>query len=215
MTILSSQDVEAQVRPETGTGGPVAGLDIHYNIDPTTDVSSPVGMVDIKLDEKSLVQAEKKTGVTRTPKKGHAPTVSESMTNKQRHSDDMYASMFDKKGLSARVGLAGGPNYRKALSPAPVGPLARVRQRRLLELRRTFDQIAAMKNKKVAVNAENLPQEVMRKMVKEAFAKGEKTTPFGSIAQAAKRVGLKPSKKERQWALFVNPELIPSGWAMD
>jgi hypothetical protein len=224
MSSLTAKDVESVVGPQLGVTGPVAGFGIQYEIAGDTKVSSPTVGVELKLNEKSLAHAEKMSGVTRTPKTG-TPSMAPSSPAAQRQekSDNMYAKMFDKKGLSPsvskgmspRVGFGSRPDYRAAFG---INPLMRVKQRRLLELRKTFDQIAAKKKKSVAVNLESLPQEAIRKIVLDALARGDRMTPLGSLARAMKLAGMKPKvmgPKKRQWALFCNPEMVPSGWATD
>ena len=225
MSNVSKQDVEGIVGPDLGVAGTVSGLDIHYDIKGDTKVSGSTLAVEIKLDEKSLERAEKVTGVTRTPKLGSEAVPASAPASQRRvQSDNAYASMFDKKGLSSKVGLSSRRDYRSVMTATSMSPLARVRRRRMLELRRTFDQIAALKNKTVAVNVESLPQAALKKIVEDATTRGDTLTPVGSLSHAMKLAGITPKEakalkkntpKNRQWALFVDPNLVPTGWAMD
>ncbi len=225
MSGVTSKDIEGIVGPDTGVAGHVAGLGVHYDISKTDPkVSGQNVEVALNLNEKSLQRAEKNTGVTRTPKPGaHKPAAAMSAASKKgEKADDAYAGMFDKRRLSSRVGMSARPNYRAAMTTPGVGPLARVKNRRMYQLRRAFDQIAAHKNKTALVKTENLPQEALKKIVMAAIQKGETMTPVGSLSRAMKLAGIKPknalekqTQKKRQWALFVDPNLIPTGWAMD
>ena len=224
MTKVSSTEVEGLVSSQLVIpGGAGAGMGIHYDIVGDTDVSSPTAGIQVKLNEKSLERAEKMTGATRTPKPESRAAPS-AVSKKQEQSDNKYVGMFDKRGLSYGTRFGPRPDYRSTLSSSAASPLARVRQRRLLELRRTFDQIAAAKTKSIPISAERLPQETLKKMVEDAVKRGDQMTPIGSLSRAMKLAGVtpkelgakpKPAQKKRQWALFFNPEMIPSGWATD
>ncbi len=223
MTKVTSKEVEGLVGPDLAVpGGAAVGMGIHYDIVGDTNVTSSTAGVQVKLDEKSLERAEKMTGVTRTPKPGKQ-RIPEAAAKKQEQTDDKYVGMFDKKGLKYGTRSGPRPNYRSAMSSSAASPLSRVKQRRLLELRRTFDQIAAAKTKSIPISAERLPQETLRKMVQDAIKRGDQMTPIGSLEKAMKLAGItqkdldnkKKPQKKRQWALFFNPEMIPSGWATD
>ncbi|MFA4995073.1 MAG: hypothetical protein WC521_07215 [Bdellovibrionales bacterium] len=225
MAVITSTEMESIVGPQLGViGGAATGLDIHYKVDGNTDISSSTIPVNVKLSEKSLINAEKKTGVTRTPKpNSQAMSPTSAIAKRQAQSDDKFAGMFSKRGLSPRMGFTPRPDYRAALAAPAVGPLAR-NQRRLLALRKTFDQIAARQKKAVPLSAESLPQDILKRMVEEAIRRGDKMTPVGSLSHAMKVAGISPkelggnknnTQKKRNWALFFNPEMIPSGWAMD
>jgi hypothetical protein len=210
MTKVSSTEVQGMVGPELAvTGGAANGLGIHYDIVGDTDVSSPTAGVEIKLNEKSLQNAEKQTGVTRTPKPGpQAMSSSSPAAKRQEQGDNKYASLFNKRGLSHTVGFGPRPDYRSTLSPSAASPLARVQKRQLQKLRKMFDEVAARKTKKVAINAESLPQETHKQMVMDAITRGDQMTPIGSLDQAMKKAGMQ-SKGLRQaynrWAQALFP----------
>ncbi|MFA5041199.1 MAG: hypothetical protein WC464_06165 [Bdellovibrionales bacterium] len=218
MSGISATDIEGIVGPDTGIAGHVAGLDIHYDIskaDPKISGSSVV--VDLNLNEGSLKRAEKVTGVSRTPKHGPKSTVSAATAKHGEKADNAYAGMFSKRGLLSAVGLGARPNYRAIMNSTPIGPLARVKQRRMLQLRRAFDQIAAAKTKTVAVNPENLPKAAIKKIVEAAINNGSTMTPVGSVARAMKLAGVAPKggmknvkAKKRDWAM-----LFPNGYIME
>jgi hypothetical protein len=235
MSKVSATDMQDIVGSQLGIAGPVSGFGIHYKITGDTNVTSATPAVEVELDEKSLEKAEKKSGVTRTPKASHGMDSSSPAGKRQEQGDNMYANMFDKKkltsavekGLSSRVGFVSRSNYRSAIGSPQINPLMRVKQRRMLQLRKTFDQIAARKKKSVPVNAESLPKATLTKMIEAALSTGARMTPIGSLEHAMKLAGYEPKgeakkslqqqnkQKKRQWALFVDPHMIPTGWAMD
>jgi len=208
MTKVSSTEVEGLVGSQLVIpGGDAAGMGIHYDIVGDTDVSSPTAGVQVKLNEKSLERAEAKTGVTRTPKPGDKVAPS-AVSKKQEQVDNKYAGMFDKRGLSNKIGFSPHPDYRSTLSSNAASPLARVRQRRLLELRRTFDQIAAAKTKSIPISAERLPQEALKKIVEDAIKRGDQMTPVGSLDRAMKMAGMQNKglkKAYDRWAHALFP----------
>ncbi len=256
MTTVDRQTLQEMMGPQA-VSGPIAGMGVHYNVGANASVSSSATAVTLELDEKSLKDAEAKTGVSRSPspspKKGTVPAKAIEHANK---GEDRYASLVGKSGKQDTIIKAMSKNFgsrrldhRTAMtSTASKNPLLRsLNRRRLLELRKTFNQIASAKTKTAIVNAENMPQMALKKMVDRALSQGLNKTPIGEIADAMKKVGYDPSEslqkglaqqaldndlnttlkkgaganlkpetqKKRQWALFMNPELIPSGWAMD
>ena len=211
--------------------GPVAGLGVHFDKPNPDDVKldSSTPSVDLKVNEGSLKRAENITGVSHTPVHGSKAEVPLSLAlTQQKKGDDKFVSMISgnklqsavERGMSSRERFGSRPNYRAHMSQSemPKGPLARIQQRRKLELRRTFNSIAARKKKTVALNADSLPSSMLKKMVEKAINTGLAVTPIGALPQAIKKAGIAPKaapQKKRQWALFYNPEMIPSGWAMD
>jgi hypothetical protein len=180
------------------SSGP-AGFGIHYEVAGGANIDQVMN-VDIKLNEHSLLNARvnSETGknkqvaqtLEQTPK---ASGSIASIAGQQAAVDNRYLSMFSNRGLSASRELPtpswGGrrPDYRTALSAK--NPLLRIRQRRLLQLRKTFDEIACAKKKSVAINPESLPKHVLAKMVEAAISRGDQNTPLGPTPKAAKAVG--------------------------
>ncbi|MCL2474234.1 MAG: hypothetical protein FWF23_04980, partial [Alphaproteobacteria bacterium] len=179
---------------EFSVKGPATGYGIEYKMENTVTAGSSGVTATAKLDEKSLSKAALKTGLLVSPLL---------MANGARR-----------------------PNY------SILGMTLSKNRRRLLKLRDTFNKIAACKQKIAAVAYENLPEESKRRMIRNAINRGETNTKFGDMERSLKVAGMSPEnlpsghkarkkysakkkKKERQWALFVNPELIPSGWATD
>ena len=203
MTTVDRQTLQEMMGPQA-VSGPIAGMGVHYNVGANASVSSSATAVTLELDEKSLKDAEAKTGVSRSPspspKKGTVPAKAIEHANK---GEDRYASMVAKSGKQETITNAMSGNYgsrrldhRTAMtSTASKNPLLRsLNRRHLRELRETFNLIATTKTKTATVNAENMPQTALKKMVDRARSQGLNKTPIGDIADAMKKVGYDPSE---------------------
>lgn len=183
-----------------------AGFGISYEVENGAHIDAGGGAVEVKLDEQSLARAraQNEGGVNKEVAKTLAPKPSRSLNaihGQQEKTDNRYQALFDKRNLSsiADRGLSpayGGhrPDYRAL---AAKSPLLRIRQRHLLQLRKTFDEIAQYRKKTVAVHPENLPRRAQEKLIEVALNKGEKNTVLGSLPHAGKAVGYNPKEWNR------------------
>ena len=238
MSIIAAEILKEAIGPVAS--GP-AGFGVNYKIENDANIDASTTGVTAKLDETSLTSARaqnesginKQVAATLDPKIQHQSNQMTSMMSRNEQSDSRYGSLFSKRGLETSVNrsltptprFGARPSNHRTVMPQNVlskNPALRIKQRHLLRLRRTFDEIAGQKSKTVAINPQNLPKQAMAKMVNAALEKGLEMTPLGPIVQAAKLAGLMPkmgakaapAPKKRQWAM-INPELIPSGWATD
>jgi|GEM_PF-3245394 hypothetical protein len=225
---MSNNDLQAAqdaLGAQQAISGPIAGFGVHSVVESADFSDKPVAT--LKVDEASVARAEAASGADKLP--SSVPKASGAMakaTNYQNKADAQYAGMFKgarladvDRALSRGPNFGSRPNYNAAFAAQPKGPLARFReQRRLMTLRRTFDQIRNQPRKSVAVNPESLSQAALKHMAEAAIAAGKQMTPAGSLVQTMKLAGMKPKAagpKKRQWALFFNPEMVPSGYATD
>jgi len=226
---MSNNDLQAAqdaLGAQQAISGPIAGFGVHSVVESADFSDKPVAT--LKVDEASVARAEAASGADKLP--SSVPKASGAMakaTDRQNKADAQYGAMFSKgarsadadRALSRGPSFGSRPNYNAAFAAQPKGPLARFReQRRLMTLRRTFDQIRSQPKKYVAVNPESLSQAALKHMAEAALANGRLMTPAGSLAKTMKLAGMKPkaaAPKKRQWALFFNPEMVPSGYATD
>ncbi|MGB9152317.1 MAG: hypothetical protein WCD70_04430 [Alphaproteobacteria bacterium] len=190
--------------------GPVAsgpaGFGVNYEVAGGANIVGNSCAVEVKLNEQSLTSAQtqleggenKEVAKTLAPPKASGSLAT--IAGNQGKADSKYLSMFASAGMSSNAerGMAPGPrgqthrhDYRSAM--AAKNPLLRIRQRQLLQLRKTFDEISALKKKSVVINAENLPQHLLGKMAEAAISKGIQTSALGPAAKIAKAAGYNPA----------------------
>ena len=230
MTEVTAEEVKPMVQLGVA-GGPAVGFGIKHNIE-SVKIGESGASVTTKLDEKSLENAEQRTGIFRSPHLRTPKSKSmDNLSNGEAKNDSTYASFFSKPQLKNSSQMimsdpngnntARYPNYKSLVCPSK-GPLARVKNRRhMFKLRDTFNSIAKNSKQTTTIKFENLPQEVKRRLAKMELNKGNQDTKFGDNEKSLKVAGIKPEtlpkehnvnkkKKERQWAK-INTELIPSG----
>ena len=161
------------------------GWNINFDIRQGTEIRADGNVAHAQLNEQSLdsarAQAEggrnKEVAASLKPPELKNSTALTFIESQRAKTDARYQSLFTKRKLPP-------PNYRASLTPGAnaKNPLMRMRQRQLLQLRKTFDEIAAWKNRAIALNPEMLPQQVKEKIVQSSLEKGEQNTPFGHAA---------------------------------
>ena len=212
--LLDAEILKAVLGPQAA--GP-AGFGINYEVDGGANIEANGGAAEVKLNEQSLAQAraQNEGGVNKEVAKTLAPQPkdSKSMTaikTRQEKTDFRYEALFNKRTISGamvnKITTAHGhhPNYRAALTPK--NPLLRIRQRHLLQLRQTFDEIAQFRKKTVAVHPDMLSQQTRDKMIEVAASKGEHHTPVGAVPHYLQ----KGAYNAREWSKW-GPSLMGGG----
>ena len=198
-----------------------AGFDIAFRVKDSAEINAGSNTAVVELDTKSLDAARARNeGGSNKPIAemiSAKPTIGSAMTfaeNQQSKADTGYQKLFTKRGMGSLAdqsvspmpqGMARRRDHRNVLSNINAlskNPLMRMRVRTMLQLRKTFDQIAAHKKKAVPINPEALPQTAKEKIFETAVANGQKNTPFGHIPSplaAAKATGKLVGEFEK-WA---------------
>jgi len=181
------------------------GWNINFDIKQGAEIRADGGVAQTELNEQSLAAARtraesgpnKEVAASLKPRQPQGSSALGFIESQREKVDARYQSLFTKRKLPT-------PNYRASLAPNAVAknPLMRIRQRQLLQLRKTFDEIAAWKNRAVALNPELLPQQIKEKIVQSSLEKGEKNTPFGHIhtpGGVAKTLGKTAINAWKKW----------------
>lgn len=188
-------------------GGGLAGLNVHYDIDPNATMTRPDGtaIATGKINEASVANAKKTIGLAPTgpAPKNAGPTVARA-NDLSAQADNKNMAMLQKvAGPTPRASGRRVLNYSIYFGKQELqlrkGPQARARQRQLLTLRRSIDQAAAQNKKQIVLkpNPAKIPRSMLRQIIAADIAKGAHMTLLGPIVAAAKEVGLALKKDDR------------------
>lgn len=208
MTVIDKDSVKATLGAQQSVDGNIAGFGVFHELQGDVNLSSPTPTATFKINEASLARAEQTSGadkIASRTKTGSALTKAQSA---QQKVDNQYSSLFRgslqtdaDRFVKSSQRSDRRPSYRHALSPQQnpaKSPLLRAKNmRRLLELRKTFDQIRARQTKQVQLNPENLPEIAKRKIVEQAMSTGAAFTPLGKLPDAMKKVGFNHQEWKR------------------
>lgn len=215
MSDINADDVKAAVGTVLSLDGKISGFGVHLENTGQVNTASGTPTVEFKLNENSLRAAETKSGAhAKTPARSSA-AFQHSQTA-QSQADNRYAGLFghaNKKNSDRLMAMTPAPslthhNNYSMLSPMK-NPAERSKQRRLLELSKTFSQIRAQQKVHRSFSLDSLPEGAKKKLVQKAVETGLQHTPFGPVVQAAKKVGLiqdtpKPANKKNNLASAFN-----------
>lgn len=208
-------EVAKEVLNATMAAGP-AGWNLHYKID-----GSGSEGVTYKLDQGSLDNARQTNDAALHRAFGNQPAAA-AAAKAESHvasAGNRYQALFDKRGLGHHLTAAGGmqhrPNYRAQMPSSatravymPKTHAQRMVLRQHHTLSKLFNQIQTFVTK--STKPEDLSNETRMKLAEKALQNGVRNSPMVKAVMKNQ-----PKPRKRQWALFVDPHLVPTGFVTD